>query len=353
MAEDGRGKERRKGAFIIILLALVFFTLLALLFLYWPRDDQKTEAQEILLVVPAELKIRTEPGRQAPVLTTVSQGTELELLRKEGAWAEVRTADGLTGWADRQSLETPPERQARLAKMERIRELPFLDGVVNANTELYAGAGLYYPKIGTLQKNDKVRVYTREQDFYAVAIGNDIAWVEVDDVDLTAGEIPALQVAAGDEKEGAIVEDETEFDKPFEDFADELERIMAEREAREAEARASNNAPAPAPATTAQPLSDGVYPSVPPGGTPPVLERRSRPVYPAPAKRAGVEGQVLIRAVVRSNGSVDRAEILKDQPFGLGEAARQAVQNWRFRPATYQGRPIDVYYTVSFDFTLD
>ncbi|MDX1582863.1 MAG: energy transducer TonB, partial [Thermoanaerobaculia bacterium] len=58
------------------------------------------------------------------------------------------------------------------------------------------------------------------------------------------------------------------------------------------------------------------------------------------------------RAVVRKDGSVDRTEILKDQPFGLGEAARQAVRRWRFRPATHDGRPIDVYYTVSFDFTL-
>lgn len=352
MAEQGRNTESRKGAFIIILLAVVFFTLLALLFLYWPRDDRKAESQEILFVVPAELKIRTEPGRQAPVLTTVTQGTELELLRKDRAWAEVRTADGLTGWAERQSLEAPSERQARLAKTERIRELPFLEGIVNADADLYAGAGLYYPKIGSLSKNDKVRVYTREQDFYAVAIGNDIAWVEVDDVDLTAGEVPALHVAAG-EDDDSVVEDETEFEKPFEDFADELERIMAEREARETEEadRTAERAPEPGPAV--QPLSDGVYPSVPPGGTAPVLERRTKPVYPAPARRAGVEGKVLIRAVVRSDGSVDRAEILKDQPFGLGEAARHAVQQWSFRPATYQGRPIDVYYTVSFDFTLD
>ena len=353
MAEHGRETESRKGAFIIILLALVFFILLTLLFLYWPRDDRKAESPEVLFVVPAELKIRTEPGRQAPVLTTVTEGTELELIRKQGAWAEVRTDDGLTGWADRQSLETPAERQARLAKTERIRELPFLDGIVNEDTEIYAGAGLYYPRIGSLQKNDKVRVYTREQDFYAVAIGDDIAWVEVDDVDLTAGEVPALQVAAGKDSDQSVLENEGEFEKPFEDFADELERIMAEREQREAREAQERAESAPQPAATVRPLSDGVYPNVPPGGTPPVPNRRSRPEYPTQARRAGVEGQVLIRAVVRSDGSVDRAEILKDQPFGLGDAARRAVQQWSFRPATYQGRPIDVYYTVSFDFTLD
>lgn len=351
MAEKSRSTEARKGAFIIILLALVFFTLLGLLFLYWPRDEAPTDVREMLAVVPAELKIRTEPGRNAPVLTTVAQGTELELLGKEGAWAEVRTPEGLTGWADRASLETPSERQARLAKMERIRELPFLDGVVLADSDIYAGAGLYYPKVGDLRKNDKVRVYTREQDFYAVAIGNEIAWVEVDAVDLAAGAVPELQVAAGDDRSRSTIEDESGFEKPFESFAEELERIMAEREAREAEQRA--RVPESPPQPPVQPLSDGVYPNVPPGGTPPVLERRTNPTYPTVARRAGIEGRVLIRAVVRRDGTVDRTEILKDQPFGLGDAARQAVQEWRFRPATYQGQPIDVYYTVSFDFTLD
>lgn len=349
MTERRRARESRKGAFIIILLALVFFSLLTLLFLYWPRDEGTTDVREVLSVVPAELKIRTEPGRDAPVLTTVTKGVELELLSKKGSWAEVRTPEGLTGWADRSALETPSERQARMAKTERIRELPYLEGIVTNDADLYAGAGLYYPSIGKLRRNDKVRVYTREQDFYAVAIGDDIAWVEIDAVDLNASTVPELQVAAGDEGRDSVVEEDSdEFRKPFEDFADELDRMMAEREAAEAGERSSIEDRVP----LLEPLSDGVYPAVPPGGTHPVLVRRIRPIYPAPARRAGIQGTVLIRAVVRADGSVDRTEILKDQPFGLGEAARQAVQQWRFEPATYNGRPIDVYYTVSFDFTL-
>ncbi|MDX1584862.1 MAG: SH3 domain-containing protein, partial [Thermoanaerobaculia bacterium] len=284
MTKNAQARESRKGAFIIILLALVFFTLLTLLFLYWPHDDETTDVREILSVVPAEAKIRTEPGRDAPVLTTVTRGTEVELLGKRGSWAEVRTADGLVGWADRSTLETPSERQARLAKTERIRELPYLEGVVTSDTELYAGAGLYYPTVGELRKHDRVRVYTREQDFFAVAIGDEIAWAEVDAVDLNATAVPELQVAADDDADETIVEDE-EFRKPFEDFADELERMMEEREAAEAEEETVRREE-----PSVQPLSDGVYPSVPPGGTEPVLVRRVRPVYPDVARRAGVEG---------------------------------------------------------------
>jgi len=34
----------------------------------------------------------------------------------------------------------------------------------------------------------------------------------------------------------------------------------------------------------------------------------------------------------------------------LLEAGCEAVQRWRFRPATYRGDPIDVYYTVTVNF---
>jgi TonB family protein len=44
--------------------------------------------------------------------------------------------------------------------------------------------------------------------------------------------------------------------------------------------------------------------------------------------------------------------IIRDQPNGLGDAAADAVRRWRFAPATYQGRPIDVYYTVTVNFKL-
>ena len=36
----------------------------------------------------------------------------------------------------------------------------------------------------------------------------------------------------------------------------------------------------------------------------------------------------------------------------LREEARRAVSRWRFRPATYRGEPIDVYYTVTVNFRL-
>ena len=96
----------------------------------------------------------------------------------------------------------------------------------------------------------------------------------------------------------------------------------------------------------------GVYAAVPPGGTQPEETDRVMPRYPSLARRANVAGAVVIRGIVRKDGTIDNVEIIKDLPYGLGEAARDAVEEWKFRPATYRGEPIDVYYTVTVNFKL-
>ena len=58
------------------------------------------------------------------------------------------------------------------------------------------------------------------------------------------------------------------------------------------------------------------------------------------------------RLAAAPEGTIDNVEVIKDLPYGLGDAARDAVSRWRFRPATYKGEPIDVYYTVTVNFRL-
>jgi len=98
--------------------------------------------------------------------------------------------------------------------------------------------------------------------------------------------------------------------------------------------------------------NSGVYAAVPAGGTQPEEVDRVVPRYPMMARRAGISGAVVVRGIVRRDGTIDNVEVLKDLPYGLGDAAREAVQRWRFRPATFRGEPIDVYYTVTVNFRL-
>jgi protein TonB len=109
---------------------------------------------------------------------------------------------------------------------------------------------------------------------------------------------------------------------------------------------------APPPAEPSYEARTGVYTAVPPGGTQPEEIDRVLPRYPAAARRNGVEGSVVLRGIVRRDGTMDEVEVIKDLPYGLGDAARRAVSRWRFRPATFRGEPIDVYYTVTVNFRL-
>src|SRR6185295_15121622 len=106
--------------------------------------------------------------------------------------------------------------------------------------------------------------------------------------------------------------------------------------------------PQPQPASP----QTSVYAAVPLRGTQPEEVDRVVPRYPMAARAAGAGGRVVIRGIVRRDGTIDNVEILKDLPYGLGEAARDAVEQWRFRPATYRGEAIDVYYTVTVNFRL-
>ena len=108
---------------------------------------------------------------------------------------------------------------------------------------------------------------------------------------------------------------------------------------------------APEPVMPATP-EPGIYSAVPMGGTQPEEIERVLPHYPPLARKLGVQGAVVVRGVVRKDGTIDDVEVIKELPYGLGEAARRAVSQWHFRPATYRGEPIDVYYTVTVNFRL-
>lgn len=95
-----------------------------------------------------------------------------------------------------------------------------------------------------------------------------------------------------------------------------------------------------------------VFTAVPHGGTQPVEIHRPAPQYPPSAQRAGVQGIVVLRGIVRADGTIRSVEVMRSLERTLDEAALRAVRQWRFRPAMYLGKPIDVQYTVTVRFRL-
>lgn len=327
--------RHNRGLYVVIFLGLLFFVLLGSLLFFASREDEKTPPppHETLVVLPIRIRIRTAPQATAPVVATATTGESLVMLEDRGAWVRVQTNDGLAGWAERANLERATERQRRLTRYENIRKLPSLNGVATESTPLYAGSGIFYPLVGELERGSKVTVYTRDHDFYAIDFKGQVAYADVDAVELSATGSKRVDVASAPPTS-------TEPAPPApSETAPPVEEPPV---------------PEPTPAIEPEPslARGGVYPSVPAGGTDPEELRRVMPQYPPLARRANVSGAVVLRGIVRRDGSIDEVEILKDLPYGLGAAARDAVRQWRFRPATYRGEPIDVYYMVTVNFRL-
>jgi hypothetical protein len=72
-------------------------------------------------------------------------------------------------------------------------------------------------------------------------------------------------------------------------------------------------------------------------------------------RRAVGEMVVLATQLVFKDGSHRTIEQPRDSDadYGFGDASTRAVKTWRYRPATLDGRPVDVYFTVVVDFALD
>ena len=76
------------------------------------------------------------------------------------------------------------------------------------------------------------------------------------------------------------------------------------------------------------------------------------PAYPQDLMQDHVEGVVVLRAIIRSDGRVDEVRVLEGVDERLNENARKALEQWRFRPGTKDGVPIDIEAVVRVPFKV-
>jgi TonB family protein len=75
------------------------------------------------------------------------------------------------------------------------------------------------------------------------------------------------------------------------------------------------------------------------------------PEYPALARKAGVQGLVVLQVRLKEDGTVNVDRVLEGQPV-LADAAVAAVGKWRAKPEQFNGKNVQVVSTVSFEFQL-
>ncbi len=76
------------------------------------------------------------------------------------------------------------------------------------------------------------------------------------------------------------------------------------------------------------------------------------PEYPELARRARLDGTVILQATIDKQGNVKDLEVLRGLGLGLDAAAQAAVTQWKYTPTFYNGRPVEVLLTVTVIFQL-
>lgn len=82
------------------------------------------------------------------------------------------------------------------------------------------------------------------------------------------------------------------------------------------------------------------------------VPRLTTPIeVPAQARARNLSGRLLLSVLIGADGAVKRVKVLEAEPPGVFEAAAiGAVSTWTFEPATYEGRPVEVWASLPVEF---
>jgi TonB family protein len=79
---------------------------------------------------------------------------------------------------------------------------------------------------------------------------------------------------------------------------------------------------------------------------------RPNPKYTKEATKAGIQGYVILKVVMHSNGELGRIRVVRSLPAGLTESAIRAACKIKFRPAQKDGKPVTQEVMIEYSFRL-
>src|SRR6266404_7516693 len=82
------------------------------------------------------------------------------------------------------------------------------------------------------------------------------------------------------------------------------------------------------------------------------LINKVTPAYPPLARQTRISGTVRLHAIISKSGTVQQLEVISGHPL-LVQAALDAVRQWKYRPTTLNGEPVEVDTTVDVIFSLN
>ena len=82
-----------------------------------------------------------------------------------------------------------------------------------------------------------------------------------------------------------------------------------------------------------------------------MLIRRVEPIYPALARQIHKEGQVELRAIIATDGTIQSLQVVSGDALFLN-SAKDAVTQWRYRPTVLNGLPVEIETYITVIYTL-
>jgi protein TonB len=82
-----------------------------------------------------------------------------------------------------------------------------------------------------------------------------------------------------------------------------------------------------------------------------LLTKKVPPEYPAEARHDHIEGDVVLKAIIGTDGLVTDLTLESGPPV-LGQAAMDAVKKWKYKPYLLNGQPVEIETQVVVNFEL-
>lgn len=305
-----------------------------------PRGPRNSASESPALVSVPEATVHREPAESSEKVAVLKRGDEVTVVADRGAWIEIRAGEG-SGYVRAGEIERKEEREAREERMKKILSFPPVYGVVAETTPVLLAPFPFAARAGALTKGTVIPIHAVDHAYFAYRDrANGIAFVASADVDLVPPDprspeiVPDASVAL---RRLSTQDVPTPVPTPWFELppaAPQAEGLPGD---------------APAAPPRRPPPAD-----IPPGGDvePAVVVDKVDPAYPEVAIRAQIEGSVVLDVGIDETGRVTDVQVTRGLPFGLSEAAADAVRQWRYRPARSADGPIPSRKTVRILFTL-
>ena len=82
--------------------------------------------------------------------------------------------------------------------------------------------------------------------------------------------------------------------------------------------------------------------------------KRVAPMYPLALAQQGIVGKVVVEVIINERGWVVETKVVESTPTGaFDNAVRHAISQWRYKPATLDGKPVRYKTVVTMTFELE